>query len=307
MTTYAATVRHAVPALLVLLGACNAIFGVEKGTLGTGGHGGVPVSSGSSSSSSSGGTGGAPGGTGGALEDAGDGGDAEEGGSDAGPVSLAGCVLLLHFDEASWAGAGAVLDSSGQGNHGTAMGTAAPDAAGRIGGAAQFDGGGYIRVPSSASLQFTTALTYAVWVYPTALNGGTNEFSPGVLSKRLGFEDDVAFTLFFYKQNHAFADLQNVRVETSTPFANASWSHVAVVYDADATDPNARARIYVNGVLDVTHTADPVFASNNEELRVGDLPGGGNPFQGKIDEVAVWTRALSAAEVKGLYDNKGFF
>lgn len=313
MTPHAAALRTAVPALLVAVGACNAIFGIQQGSpQGTGGHGGTATSSTSSSASSStsstSSTSGTTGGTGGAIEDAGDASsDADDGASDGGPVSLAGCALLLRFDEASWAGAGAVKDSSGQGNHGTAMGSAAPTSAGKIGGALALDGNGYVQVPSSASLQATTGLTYAAWVQPTALNGGANGFSPGVLSKRLAFGSNVAFTLFFWDQNHAYADLQNVRIPTNAVFSNGTWYHLAVVYDAEDPDPNMRARVYVDGALDVTHTADAVLAANSEDLRVGDLPNGGNMFQGKIDEVVIWTRALSAGEVKSLYEGKGFF
>lgn len=287
----------AAAASAILLGACNLIFGVGPGTLGTGGEGGASSSSSSTSTSSSSSSSSSASSSSGALPDAGD---------DAGAVSLEGCVLLLHLDEQSFSGAGAVKDSSGQGNHATAVGTAAPTPDGKIGGAAVFDGSGYLKIPSSASLQSSAALTYAAWVYPQGLVGGAGDYAPGVLSKRLAFQSNVAFTLFFWDQDHAFADIQDVRIPTNAAFANDTWAHIAVVYDA-AADPSERVRIYVNGLLDTTATADPALAQNDEELRVGDLPGGGYLFTGKIDEVAIWTRALGPDEVLALSQGKGFF
>jgi hypothetical protein len=37
------------------------------------------------------------------------------------------------------------------------------------------------------------------------------------------------------------------------------------------------------------------------DVVIGDLVGGGNRFTGRIDEVAVWTRALSAAEIHDVF------
>jgi hypothetical protein len=230
--------------------------------------------------------------------DAGNSGDAASEGSPV--VSLDGCVLLLHMDEPSWSGPGSVKDSSGQGNDGTPMGSAEPTPNGKFGRAALFDGNGWVDVPCSASLDGPmTQLTYSAWVYPTGLTDGTA--SPGIISKRQGYAEEVAFTLFLWTNNAAWVDLQAFRSNTNAVFSNNAWYHLVVVYDGSQATAGAGETIYVNGVVDSVHPADPVLATNMQDVLIGNLPGGGNLFVGMIDEVALWTRALSAAEIQSLY------
>lgn len=225
---------------------------------------------------------------------------APETGTDAArPVSLQDCVLLLHMDEAAWGSPGAVKDTSGSGNHGSATGSAVTTSAGKFGGAALLDGAGWVTVPDSASLRATTnALTVTAWIFPTGLTDGTA--SPGIVSKRKAFGQNVAYTLFLWTNNEAWVDIQATRYSSDFVFSNGQWTHVAVVFEGAATDLARRTRIYVNGVLNKTSTADPSLAPNTEDLLIGNLPGGGNMFVGRIDEVAVWNRVLSDAELAAL-------
>jgi len=76
-----------------------------------------------------------------------------------------------------------------------------------------------------------------------------------------------------------------------------TWYHVAGVYDAAARTLN----IYVNGVLDNGVLVGTVPASQanaaNERVTVGRRTGGFY-FQGTIDEVRLYGRALSQAEIQ---------
>lgn len=67
-------------------------------------------------------------------------------------------------------------------------------------------------------------------------------------------------------------------------------------------DPARRARIYVDGALDSAHPAATAMITNTSHLLIGNLPNGGDKFVGRIDEVAIWTRALGDAETKALYE-----
>jgi hypothetical protein len=221
-------------------------------------------------------------------------------------------VLLLLMDEASWSGPGAVKDSSGNHNDGTAHGSATTTAAGKLLGAGLFDGNGYVSVKSSPSLQGpTSALTYAAWIYPTGLgppggpDGGGEVPFPGIVAKRQDYGVDVAFTMFLWTGNQLWADLEDSRFSSNATFSNGQWYHVAVVYDGSLPS-GARASIYVNGAFDSVHDAPAgSLGMHMADLTVGDLTltsfDPNERFQGRIDEVAVWTRALSAAEIQALY------
>lgn len=292
--------------LPVLAGACNLVFGIEPGkpdatggggSAGAGADAGAAGSAGAAGGMAGGGTGAvAGGGAGGAT-----GGAGGTGGGGMGGALTDGLALLLHMDEADWSAADAVVDSSGQGNHGTVMGTAVPVADGKNGGAGQFDGGGWILVPDSASLHATTGLTCAVWVYPTGLTDGMAGFpAPGIVSKREALDVNVAFTLFLWENNRAFVDIEADRFYSDGAFSNGQWYHLAFVYDGTAPSP-LRTRIYINGVLDSVHASTPALAANVQDIHIGDLPGGGETFLGKLDDVALWTRALTEAEIQSVY------
>ena len=153
--------------------------------------------------------------------------DAGDGGS---PVSLDGCVLLMHMEEAAFdpTKVGGVSDGSGSHNDGQAMGTMQSDPSGRLGRAASFDGASWIDIPSSASLGVTTKLTYAAWIKPTGNLDGA--LSPGIIAKRDGFDTNVAFTMFLYANDNLYVDVPGtVRNHSTAMFTLGSWAHVATV------------------------------------------------------------------------------
>jgi len=75
--------------------------------------------------------------------------------------------------------------------------------------------------------------------------------------------------------------------------ASVGWNHVALVYDRNAG--SAQQKLYVNGTLAST-------ASFTDSVRVGTAPLVlGKRFSGKIDEVAIFDRALSPTEIADHY------
>ncbi|MES1183425.1 MAG: LamG domain-containing protein [Myxococcales bacterium] len=283
------------------------------GTDSVAGRAGAGTTVGKAGSSTSSGTGGssagAPpsaveGGAGGSPGLGGQAGDGSPPTSAGAPSLLDDCVLLMHFEEASWSmKPGEVKDSSGSGNHGTATASAITTSAlaqGKFGRAAKLDGSGGIVVPDAASLHAGAALTVAAWIYPTTITSN----GPGIVSKRRGFGSDTAFALFLYDSPVTFfADVQGEddRFHSVAVFLPNVWHHVALVYDGSLAQ-NSRSRLYVDGQLDtigVEHAAE--LEPYTSELSIGDLPGGGERFIGLIDEVAVWTRALGPAEIQDVY------
>jgi hypothetical protein len=236
----------------------------------------------------------------------GTGGSAGAGGS----ASEAGCALIMHMDEVSWNGStGEVLDSCGH-NNGTAVRVvSAADAlpstttGGRYGRAGQFvDSNGCVEVPDDSSLRATTQLTVAAWIFPTGFNPASN----GILGKRADYVSNSSYTLFVWNNGdtnyHLYADIGNDRFNGTQSFSVNTWYHVAMVFDGSLPAAQ-RVRLYFNGALDgefnEAATSVPVFQT---QLHVGCMPAGTPPisaqeFIGKVDEVAIWTRALGAQEI----------
>ncbi len=77
--------------------------------------------------------------------------------------------------------------------------------------------------------------------------------------------------------------------------ANGQWHHVAYVVDETG------GRIYLNGTLVNSHawTGPPASVTVGEALRFGAYLGGtGLPWAGQLDEVSIWSRVLSAGEIR---------
>jgi Concanavalin A-like lectin/glucanases superfamily len=84
---------------------------------------------------------------------------------------------------------------------------------------------------------------------------------------------------------------QAVRQALHTPLALNTWTHIATTYDGTSQ------RLYINGVLVATKAQTGTIAAGNQPLRIGGNNVSGEFFQGLIDEVRVYNRALSAAEI----------
>jgi len=90
---------------------------------------------------------------------------------------------------------------------------------------------------------------------------------------------------------------------SATTFSALTWIYLVVTYDHVSKD----VRLYTDGTLDGNF---PVTLTDPLNLGSGDLRIGGdayndNDHEGRIDEAAVWTRVLSAAEVTQLYNANG--
>jgi MSHA biogenesis protein MshQ len=214
-------------------------------------------------------------------------------------VSLADLVLLMHFDEATWNGAaGQVADSSGWGHHGTAVGGAATVPGGRFGRAGSFGVADGVRIEDNVSLHPTTQLTVSAWVSPNSAGAGTYR---GVVAKRIDYGYKAAYTLHLDPESRPTVDVdtEDDRFPGATGLANGVWHHVAFVYDG-RLEQSARVSVYVSGVR--TSTGNERAASIqpfDSPLWIGCLPltQPAQGFQGLIDEVAVWHRALTPDEV----------
>ena len=74
--------------------------------------------------------------------------------------------------------------------------------------------------------------------------------------------------------------------------ATASWTHIAVTYDG------SMLRLFVNGIQTAARAADGNILSSTGVLRIGGNALDGDYFEGFIDEVRIYSRALTRAEIQ---------
>jgi hypothetical protein len=202
------------------------------------------------------------------------------------PVDLTGLVAAFGFEEASGT---TVNDSSSSLNHGTLTG-AARSTEGRFGTSMSFDGAGdWITVPDSNTLDLTNAMTLEAWVKPSALSGWRT-----VLMK----EQTAGLVYGLYANSdtnrpsaHAFTTREE-DTRGTVQLATGVWAHLAATFDG------ANLRIFINGTQASSHALAGSLLGSSGALRIGGNGIWGEYFSGLIDEVRVYKRVLTAAEIQ---------
>ncbi|MBU6232466.1 hypothetical protein KGP36_07570, partial [Patescibacteria group bacterium] len=223
-----------------------------------------------------------------------------------GPGSLnQGLVGYWTFNnqDMNWA-TGKAYDRSGQGNNGNFvnLSTTTSPVQGKIGQAVSFDGATrYVDVPNTSSLNITGAVTVSAWIYqrayptvnayPIACRVATTYPGAGSGQYCLGGRTNGAIVFAVYNASGSLEP----GVFTTQPPLN-SWHLVTGTYDGTST-----ARIYVDGVLSDT-AASSTFGSLVTKSSDEFIGGGGSSYwNANIDDVRIYNRALSAAEIHQLY------
>jgi len=214
-------------------------------------------------------------------------------------------VSYWKLDESS----GNALDAHGS-NDGIVTG-ATQGASGKINTAYSFDGNDYVNIDGVVDdLASTTTGTWSAWVKPV-------DATPSPVEYYISFGDTNA--------NEAIAihpkptgELKGIIVDAGTTdwaletdsvvFSDNTWTHIAIVQNG--TEPV----LYVDGVA-VAQT----FTTSNDKTswlnqlggldngRIGNLNfnsnGEKNHFNGTIDEVGIWSRALTGDDITTLYNS----
>lgn len=95
---------------------------------------------------------------------------------------------------------------------------------------------------------------------------------------------------------------QRTVVVSRPPFARGQWTHVAVVFSGLGTDAGGTAKLYLNGKL--AGAADGIKEPFSWEPALATIRLGVN-YVGLMDELSMYTRALTDAEVDALYQLEG--
>ncbi len=173
-------------------------------------------------------------------------------------------------------------------------------APGRVNQAANFDGDNdRFTVPDSDLFDGRAQLTIMGWVKP--LRNMTDY--DAIISKRITSNDNQAFTIW-HESNKLKVDIVGFgnRFETNALVEAGVWTHFALVYDGSLS-MSERAKVYINGVLDVTASEDSASIPNfNSDLSFGTGQAvGSQSFMGELDEVAFLAEAATPQQVNAIW------
>ena len=205
-------------------------------------------------------------------------------------------------------------DESGHGNHGTLQGDIPQLTTDRFGNAnsAYMFGGynnqGWVYVPNSSSLQLDNAMSMSFWMNLSGYDGmdGWGSYSTNanfaIICKegdRNGFStcvnkhEDGRLNINSWNNNGSYG------INTYQDYTLGEWMHCVVTIEDNLS------KIYINGVLQQDSIKNQVDFSNanNCNMYIGIMRAGNMwyPFNGKIDDVILYNRALTQQEVKLLY------
>ncbi len=193
-----------------------------------------------------------------------------------------------------------IADSTGNGYDLTASGVSpvTDSVTGPIGNAISFDGTADERIYLNASPNqppITSHVTLCAWAYNNAGNTGR---IAGTSGQGGTFAYDIGYNHFDISADGLNAT--NTRVSTTAP--SNQWYHLCGVYD-DTVDTLS---LYMDGVRVAGPTAHPSGSLNvsARPFTIGARASSGIDieFDGSIDDVRLYDRPLSAAEITALYD-----
>jgi len=161
---------------------------------------------------------------------------------------------------------------------------------------------------SQTGLDITGNMSIAAWTNPESLPSGAFTMDP-VISKwsstsnqrayRFGIARDSGNVLSL-GMNHSADGSASTNNYRNHAFTTATWYHIAMVYDAAA----GSVEFFVNGssIGTVTGLGTSTFNSSRQ-FEIGANSQQSEYVDGLIDEVGIWNKKLTSAEITDLYNS----
>ncbi|HYY41365.1 MAG TPA: LamG-like jellyroll fold domain-containing protein, partial [Pyrinomonadaceae bacterium] len=186
-------------------------------------------------------------------------------------------------------------DTSGGAHNGTLQNAAW--AVGKTGpGAINFNGtNSYVDMGAPASLNMTTGMTLGAWIYPTG--SGSDSYWGGIIINKEGEYEITRAADGTIRWALANSNPGWTWINTGYVAPLNQWTHITVVYDQGAVSTYANGAL-VHSYAGAGAIGDVDGSQNN--FRVGGRQAVPQYFQGRIDEVRVYGRALTPSEVATL-------
>jgi len=162
---------------------------------------------------------------------------------------------------------------------------------GRVGNALRFNGeSSYVQCYVSPALEIIEGLTIEAWIYPENIARGRQ----GIIYKHYNNEYEVIIEpdakISFYHGDGQYEEIE----EPVIAIPENAWTHIAVTRNMDS----GKIGFYVNGELKGEADFIKIPQASAGPVSIGWRTGTTFYFQGIIDEVKIYSRALTEKEIK---------
>lgn len=217
---------------------------------------------------------------------------------------LSGLVAHWGFDEATSTTATSTYDGSGNNNTGImSLNVLRATSTCKISFCFSFNGADTtVSVSTSTTVNVTSAITLAVWVRTSATNDAS-----GIVYKvasnsgyKMSFDVSGGVRADFYNDASAISPIYS-----ATNVEDNNWHFVVATYDGST------AKIYVDGVVGGTAPTGSGYVTGtnntNTSLVIGNDSSAVNRYyNGLLDDVRVYNRALTSNEIQRIYESSRF-
>ena len=166
--------------------------------------------------------------------------------------------------------------------------------------------GRYLELANTPSTSFNTDQNFSVSLWATIDDKLSRAFFISLY--QFSNSDERKWVLFYEQNQDAFSTVisanglyspDNQTFSTTHPATGTPY-HLLTSYDL-ATN---QSKLYVNGILeDYLVGENALYTPPTQNLMIGNYNTGTEHFNGAIDEIAYWNRALNQAEVTAIYNN----
>jgi hypothetical protein len=144
------------------------------------------------------------------------------------------------------------------------------------------------------------AFSFSGWI-----NQDTLDLYDFIYSKSVSTD---SFGLYSYTDGNMYIEVNGSTnrgyIDYSAYMTAGEWTHLTLVFDGSGVGNSGRLKIYFDGVeqtLTYAGTIGATTSSGTGNMKLGISSASTQPFAGKLDEIGMWSKALTQAEVTELY------
>ena len=203
-----------------------------------------------------------------------------------------GILAYWKLDNASW------LDSTGNGYTLTNTSGTVTVGTGIIGGDATFDGASLLSTTANLPISGSGPFSYSCWIKWAGTIDGSG-YNTIIGTRGSGSSGAEAWAMLLAGSGSVLTVVQyagGFNFQTDPIIEQDTWYHLAV------TNDGMFSKFYFNGSFLITGESAPENLVADYPLNLGMNTQGDQTFAGQIDEVGIWERVLSDAEISSLYN-----